>query len=180
METYEEEGEIIPDCVINYYTVGGNNQLVPFSVLPLVWSEDETPGNSDTHIFLCGTAVTGQKMYKKIIAWRPEISYALPMIYVLSKKKLWMQLQRPGRSFEDDIMSTLITVHCLHFLKWNLKADGSALWTHLHKDFSTYEVTPSKRHLLSHLPLIKEVAKRDKDLAKSEVCINRNMPCNRN
>ncbi|KAK1348690.1 hypothetical protein POM88_054937 [Heracleum sosnowskyi] len=169
METYEVEGEIISDCVINYSTVDDNNQPVSFSVLPLVWSEDETPGNSDTQIFLCGSEVTGQKMYNKIIAWRPEISSALPMIYVLSENKLWMQLQRPGRSFGDDIMSTLITVHCLHFLKWNLKADGSALWTHLHKAFSTYDVPHLKRHLSSHLPLIQEAVKRDKDLAKSEL-----------
>ncbi|KAK1348692.1 Protein ENHANCED DOWNY MILDEW 2 [Heracleum sosnowskyi] len=169
METYEEEEEILPDCVINYYTVDGNNQPVPFSVLPLVWSGDETPGNSDTQIFLCGSAVTGQKMYKKIIGWRPEISYVLPMIYVLSENKLWIDLRRPGRSFEDDYMSTLITVHCLHFLKWNLKADGSALWNHLQKAFSTYDIPHLKRHLSSHLPLIQEAVKRDKDLAKSEL-----------
>ncbi|KAK1348686.1 protein ENHANCED DOWNY MILDEW 2-like [Heracleum sosnowskyi] len=164
----DHEMVIIPDCVINYFTVDGNYQPVSFSVLPLVWSEDEAPGNSDTQILLCGTAVTGKKMCKKIIAWRPDISYALPMIYVLSKNKLWIQLQRPTRSFEDDIMSTLITVNCLHFLKWNLKADGSALWTHLHKAFSTYDVPHLKMHLSSHLPLIQEAVGRDKDLAKSE------------
>ncbi|XP_074365525.1 protein ENHANCED DOWNY MILDEW 2-like [Apium graveolens] len=169
MKAYEEEGEMIPDCVINYYTVDGDNQPVSFSVLPLLWSEDETPGNSEAQIFLCGTAVTGQKMYKKIIAWRPEISYALPVIYVLSQNKLWMQLRKPRRSFEDEIMSTLVTVHCLHFLKWNLKADGSALWTQLRKAFSAFEDAPSKSHLLSHLPLIQEAAERDKDLAKSEL-----------
>ncbi|KAK1378311.1 hypothetical protein POM88_025055 [Heracleum sosnowskyi] len=119
---------IIPDCVINYFTVDGNYQPVSFSGLPLVWSKDEAPGNSDIQIFLCGTAVTG-------------------------KKCMWMQLQRPTRSF-----------------KWNLKADGSALWTHLHKAFSS---TLEEAYLLSHLLQIQEVLKRDKDLAKSEGHVNR-------
>uniref|UniRef100_A0A162A7A8 PHD-type domain-containing protein n=1 Tax=Daucus carota subsp. sativus TaxID=79200 RepID=A0A162A7A8_DAUCS len=124
MRYYEEEGEIIPDCVINYQTVDENNQPVPFSVLPLLWSEDETPapGNSDTQILLCGTAVTGPKMYEKVIAWRPEISYALPMIYVLSKEnKVWMQLRKPRRSFEDCIMSTLLLPTLLLEIKLNFE-----------------------------------------------------------
>ncbi|XP_074365523.1 uncharacterized protein LOC141706641 [Apium graveolens] len=171
METYEGEGETIPDCVMDYYTVDGSNQYVPFSVLPLLWNEDETPGNSNKQIFLCGTAMTGQKMCTNIIAWRPEISYALPEIYVLTENKLWMQLERPRKSFEEDIMSTLVTVHCLHFLKRHLKADGSALWIRLHEAFSTFEVAPSKSHLQSHRHLIQEAAKRDKDLAESELLL---------
>ena len=37
---------------------------------------------------------------------------------------------------------------------------------------SSYEIEPSENDLLEHMPLIKEAAVRDKEIAKSEVCIS--------
>lgn len=203
MASSDDEDEVLPDCVTNYHFVDDKDQPISFSILPHKWSEDEIPDGSNMQIFLRGTAESGQTIYQSVIAWKSELSYVLPEIYVLSKKKTWIKLRRPRRSFEDTFKTILITVHCLHFLKRNPEANGSDLWAHLRKAFrsaylysymiycvylfyatyiltgllcSSYEVDPSESHLLCHMHLIKEAAMRDKDIAKSEVCDDGNSP----
>ncbi|KAA8524794.1 hypothetical protein F0562_011217 [Nyssa sinensis] len=181
MASSDEEGEIIPDCITNYHFVNFKGEPISFSTLPLQWqwSGDEIPEGFSAQIFLRGSADDGlQQIYKKVIAWKFELSYALPEIYLLSKDKTWMKLQKPRKSFEVTVKTILITVYCLHFVKKNQDASGDALWKHLLKAFSSYEVKPSENDLLDHLALINEAAIRDKDIAKSKylVCFLLEMP----
>ncbi|CAL5336353.1 unnamed protein product [Camellia sinensis] len=169
MASSDEEGEIIPDCITNYHLVDYTEEPISFSRLPLQWSEDEISDDLSIQLFLRGTADDGlQQIYKKVIAWKFELSYVLPEIYLLSKDKTWIKLLKPRKSFESTIKTILITIHCLHFMKTNQEASRNAVWNHLLKAFSSYEIEPSENDLLDHLPLINEAAIRDKEIAKSE------------
>ncbi|KAK2985429.1 hypothetical protein RJ640_006067 [Escallonia rubra] len=140
MASSDEEVEVLPDCVTDYHFVDEKGQPVSFSVLPLQWSNDETPEGLSTQAFLRGTADDGlQQIYKKVIAWKLELSYVLPEIYVLTKENWWIKLQRPRKSFQDTIKTILITIHCLHHVKKNPEVSRDALWNHMLKAFSCAE-----------------------------------------
>ncbi|XP_058210545.1 protein ENHANCED DOWNY MILDEW 2-like isoform X2 [Rhododendron vialii] len=169
MASSDEEGEILPDYVANYHLVDENEEPISFSSLPLCWSDNEIPDWLGTQIYLRGSADGGlQQIYKKVKAWKFELSYVLPEIYLLFKDKTWIKLQKPRKSFENTVKKILITVHFLHFLKRNPEETKNAVWNHLRKAFSSYDIEPSESDLLDHMPLINEVAARDKEIAKSE------------
>ncbi|KAK9284748.1 hypothetical protein L1049_023925 [Liquidambar formosana] len=169
MASSDEEGEIIPQCITNYYFVNSKEEPVPFTILPLQWSKDVIPEGLKEQIYFRGTVDNGlQEIYKQAIAWKFELSYVHPEILVLSKGKNWIKLQRPRKSFESIVKNALVTVHCLHLVKKNPEASGESLWNHLLKSFGSFEVKPSQNDLLDHIPLIGEAAKRDKDLEKSK------------
>ncbi|KAF7144770.1 hypothetical protein RHSIM_Rhsim04G0045900 [Rhododendron simsii] len=171
MASSDEEGEILPDYIANYHLVDENEEPISFSSLPLCWNENEIPDGLGTQIFLRGSADSGlQQIYKKVKAWKFELSYVLPEIYLLFKDKIWIKLQKPRKSYENTVKKILITVHFLHFLKRNPEETQNAVWNHLRKAFSSYDVEPSESDLLDHMPLIKEAAARDKEIAKSEYC----------
>ncbi|XP_049348518.1 protein ENHANCED DOWNY MILDEW 2-like isoform X1 [Solanum verrucosum] len=172
MASSDEEGEIVPNCITNYHFVDSNGGVASFSILPLQWGEDDILGALNSEIFLRGTADDGlQPIYKKVLAWRFELSYALPEIHVLSKDKIWIKLLKPRAGYVDTIRTVLITVHFLHFVKKNPDAVGGIVWNYIGKSlssFSAHEVLPSKDDLLEHMPTIKEAARRDKDLSNSK------------
>ncbi|XP_027127336.2 protein ENHANCED DOWNY MILDEW 2-like isoform X2 [Coffea arabica] len=169
MASSDEEGEIVPDSVTEYYFVDHIGELVSFSTLPLKWNDGEITEELCTKIYVCGTSDDGlQQIYKKVIAWKFDISYVMPEVYVLSKEKLWVKLYRPRKGYEETIKTILITIHFLHFVKKNPSGSQDALWNQILKTFSTFEILPSENDLLGHMPLINEAALRDKDLAKSE------------
>lgn len=169
MSSSDEEGEIVPDSAINYYFVDKNEEVVSFSVLPLQWKEGEMLQEPALPVYLCGTSDDGlQRIYKRVIAWKFELSFVLPEIYALSKDKLWIKLHRPRKSYEDSIKTILVAVHVLHFAKKNPKESGKTLWDYILKILSTYEVLPSENDLLDHVPLFNEAIQRDKDIANSK------------
>ncbi|KAK3005376.1 hypothetical protein RJ639_017287 [Escallonia herrerae] len=171
MASSDEEGEVLPDCVTDYHFVDEKGQPTSFSILPLRWNNDETLEGSGTQAFLRGIADNGlQQIYKKVIAWKLELSYVLPEIYVLTKENWWIKLQRPRKSFQDAIKTIMITIHCLHHVKKNPEVSRDALWNHMLKAFSSHEVEPSEDDLLDHMLLVKQAVLMDKDLAKSQVC----------
>ncbi|XP_027171698.1 protein ENHANCED DOWNY MILDEW 2-like [Coffea eugenioides] len=173
MASSDEEGEIVPDSVTEYYFVDHIGELVSFSTLPLKWNDGEITEELCTKIYVCGTSDDGlQQIYKKVIAWKFDISYVMPEVYVLSKEKLWVKLYRPRKGYEETIKTILITIHFLHFVKKNPSGSQDALWNQILKTFSTFEILPSENDLLGHMPLINEAALRDKDLAKSEIVID--------
>lgn len=136
MASSDEEGEILPDYVTNYHLVDNKEEPISFSTLPLCWSENEIPDGLSTQIFLRGSADSGlQPIYKKVMAWKFELLYVLPEIYLLLKDKTWIKLQKPRKSFENTVEKILITVHFLHFLKRNPEATKNAVWNHLLKAF---------------------------------------------
>ncbi|XP_060176109.1 protein ENHANCED DOWNY MILDEW 2-like isoform X1 [Lycium barbarum] len=169
MASSDEEGEIVADCISNYHFLDLNGGPVSFSILPLLWGEDDIFGALNEELVLRGTSDDGlQHIYKNVLAWRFELSYALPEIHVLSKDKIWIKLLKPRKSYRDTIRTILITVHFLHFVKKNPDTFGETVWNYIRKILSSYEVLPSKDDLLEHMPTIKEAARRDKDLSSSK------------
>ena len=134
MASSDEEGEVLPNCVRDYYFLDYKDEPISFSILPLQWSEDENPGGLKMMIYLMGSAHDGlQKIHKQVIAWKFELSNVEPEIFVLSKDKYWMELQRPRKSFQKIVRTILITVSWLHFVKNNPEASGKTPWDHLMK-----------------------------------------------
>ncbi|XP_040962213.1 protein ENHANCED DOWNY MILDEW 2 isoform X5 [Gossypium hirsutum] len=174
MSSSDEEGEFTPEIHVSEYVfVDQNGEPISFSVLPLQWNENEVIGNSKAEVFLEGVADDGRlKIYQQVVAWRFDLSYALPEILVFSKNKKWMTLQKPRKSFVSTIRTILITIHWMHFLKKNTETPAKSVWNHLQNVFSLYEFEPSEHDLLHHKLLIGEAMKRDKDLAKSKNVLN--------
>lgn len=134
MASSDDESEVGP--VSNYHFLDEKDEPVSFSVLPVQWDEDENATGNKMHIFLDGTADNGlQKIYKRVVGWRFDLTNANPEIYVLSKEKSWIKLQKPRKSFEKIIRTILITVHCLSYAKRNPEATGKSIWDHLSKVF---------------------------------------------
>jgi len=197
MASSDEEGEIIPDLVNGYWFENAKEDFVSLSSLTLLFSISEMECDLGEKVFLRGTTDDGlQKIYKQIIGWRFELPYEQPEISVLSKDKNWITLQRPRKCFESIIRTILVTIYCLHFLRWNPEASQISIWDKMKKTFrcefslvlctflichvpfnslilcmlcSTFDIIPSENDILSHLSLMREAVKRDKDLTKSKV-----------
>ncbi|KAG8387224.1 hypothetical protein BUALT_Bualt03G0231000 [Buddleja alternifolia] len=177
MASSDEEGEIVAELVTNYYFVDSRGEPIPFSSLPLEWNDNESVRYSERDLkstelaFMRG--IDGRReIYRQVIAWKFELSYVLPEIYVLveGKYETWIKLQRPRKSYENTVRTVLISVHCLHFMKKNSQEESAeALWKHIRRAFSTYEVPPSESDLVDHMQWIKETVLRDKDIAKSKI-----------
>ncbi|KAI3828078.1 hypothetical protein L1987_02175 [Smallanthus sonchifolius] len=110
-----------------------------------------------------------QSVYKEVIGWKMELSYAVPEVYMISKGKTWIKLQIPRKSYVDIVKSVLIVICCLHFAKRNIHATRNDFLRHLLKILSSYELVERPENSLSaHLPLIQSAVAKDKDLAKSK------------
>ncbi|XP_040988646.1 protein ENHANCED DOWNY MILDEW 2-like isoform X2 [Juglans microcarpa x Juglans regia] len=169
MASSDDEADVLPQWVSNYYFEDDEDEPISFSVLPIQWKEGDIQDCVKEQIFLHGVTDNGlQKIYKHVVAWRFDLSNMNPEISVLSKENNWIKLQKPRKSFEDIIRTIMVTVRCLHFLKKNPEASGKSLWDHLSKVFSLYEVRPSQNDLVDHMPLISEAVNRDETLAKSK------------
>lgn len=136
----DEEGEIVPDCVTNYYLVDSKENPISISSLPLRWddNEQEEHGESTESAFLRGAVEGGcGLLYTKVIAWKFVLSYVLPEIYVLhdSKYETWIKLHKPRKSYECTVRTALIAVHCLHFMKISEEISREDLWKHMGKTF---------------------------------------------
>ncbi|CAI9288517.1 unnamed protein product [Lactuca saligna] len=171
MVSSDDEEETVADTISEYYFCDGDDEPLSFSVLPLQWSESESESSSPTTgIFLRGTADNGlQKLYKAVKAWKYDLSKSNPEISVLSKDNHWIKLQKPRKSFENEIKTILITVHCLSYLKRKPEASAKSLWDHLSKVFSLHDVRPSENDLRGHKSFIRDAVDRDETLAKSKV-----------
>ncbi|XP_052108372.1 protein ENHANCED DOWNY MILDEW 2 isoform X2 [Arachis duranensis] len=175
MASSDEEGEIIPSVVNDYWFENENDGFAPLSSLTLLWStSDEISCSSGTKVYLRGTADDGlQKVHKQIIGWRFELSNEQqPEISVLLKDKNRITLQRPRKCFESAFRTVLVTVSWLHAVKWNPEKTGVSIWNKIMKAFSSFDVMPSENDLINHMSMIREAAKRDADFAKSKYLLN--------
>ncbi|XP_020240370.1 protein ENHANCED DOWNY MILDEW 2 isoform X2 [Cajanus cajan] len=174
MASSDEEGEIVPDLVDSYWFENEKEELVSLSSLTVLWSISEIECDLEKKVFLRGTTDDGlQKIHKQIIGWRFELSHQQqPEILALSKDKHWITLQRPRKCFESTIRTILVTVYCLHFVKWNPEESKISIWNKMQKDFSSFDVVPSENDILSYVTLIREAAKRHKDLTKSKYLLD--------
>ncbi|XP_028758260.1 protein ENHANCED DOWNY MILDEW 2 isoform X2 [Neltuma alba] len=169
MASSDEEGEIVPQCVTNYYFIDDKYQPVSLSILPLLMSMDEIKCDLATTVYLRGTAYDDhQEIFKQVIAWKFELSSVQPEISILSKDKAWITLQRPSKSYESIIRTVLVTVYWLHFVRRNPEEPRMSVWKYLQEVFSSSDVKPSVDDIQNHVSLIREAAEWDKDFAKSE------------
>ncbi|KAI3702614.1 hypothetical protein L6452_28361 [Arctium lappa] len=176
MASSDEEGEIIPNSLTTYQFLNHTNTPISFSILPLLhFSDHHHPlnltGNSPSPpVYLLGTSDEGlQSVHKQVIGWKLQLSYVIPQVYVLSKGKTWILIRKPKRSYEDVVKNVLVVIHCLHFLKRNLGANGGGILSYLMKILSSYDlVGPLEQYLYGHVSLIRNVVANDEDLAKSK------------
>ncbi|KAH9606626.1 hypothetical protein KSS87_013062, partial [Heliosperma pusillum] len=169
MSSSDEEGEIFPERVTNYEFLNRAEEHVSLACLPLLSKKDAVADNGKTEVFLSCVCDEGlRKIYKEVVGWRYEISYVRPEISVLCKGRCWTKLLMPKRLYEVVHRSILITIHCLHFIKHNPEAAEEYMWSHLSKVFSNYEITPSIKDCMNHIPLIRDAADNDQILKNSE------------
>lgn len=136
MASSEEEGEIIPGCINNYYFINDKSEPVSLSILPLLWRTDEIKCHLETKVYLRGASSDGlQEIYKQIIAWKFDLSYAQPIISVLSRDKNWITLERPRKNFESTIRTLLVTIYFLFFVRRNPWEFRMSVWKHIVKVF---------------------------------------------
>ncbi|XP_058743355.1 protein ENHANCED DOWNY MILDEW 2-like isoform X2 [Vicia villosa] len=173
MASSDEEGEILPDSVDDYWFENDKAEFVSLFSLTLLWSVDEVNCDSETKVFLHGTSDNGiQKIHKQITGWRFELSCEQPEISVLLREKYWIALLKPKKCFENTIRSVLVTVSWLHFVKWNPEESRMFIWDKVLKEFSSFDIAPSEDDVLSHMTLITEAANRDTELTKSKYLLN--------
>ncbi|XP_074285120.1 protein ENHANCED DOWNY MILDEW 2-like [Silene latifolia] len=169
MSSSDEEGEIFPECVTDYAFVNRAEEHVSLACLPLLLRKDEVVDNGTTQVFLSCVCDEGlRKIYKEVLGWRYEISYARPEISVLCKGSGWTKLLMPKRLYEAVLRSVLVTVHCLHFVKHNPEAAEEYMWSQLSKVFSSYEVAPFENDCINHISLIRDAADSDPILKDSK------------
>ncbi|KAL2322732.1 hypothetical protein Fmac_027111 [Flemingia macrophylla] len=174
MASSDEEGEAPPLSAVNYHFQDDDQEPVSFSELPIQWRESESPVGKKMQVFLDGYVDNGlKKFFTQVVAWRFDLSYVRPELSVLSKDGKWIKLERPRKSYEDIIRTILITIHFLSYVKKYPDTSAKSLWDNLskNKEFRSYEVMPSQKDLLNHIPLIGEAAKRDDVLAKSKLLL---------
>ncbi|KAL6570811.1 hypothetical protein OROGR_000361 [Orobanche gracilis] len=171
MASSDDEGEMVPSNVSDYEFISGDNEPISFATLPVEWNKGEMHQRKQEQeqTFLSGKTDNGlRKIYKQIIAWKFDLSLDKPEISVLSVEGYWIKLLKPRKPFEDIIRTVVITVHFLHYVKWNPQRSQEALWGHLYKSFSNFERKPSEDDLGDHFWLINEAVKRDEVLANSK------------
>lgn len=135
MASSDDEGESQPLSVANYYFEDDKDVPVCFSVLPIVWSESESPVSKKVQVFLRGFADNGlQKIFMQVVAWRFDLSYVRPEISVLSKDGRWIKLEKPRKSYEETIRSILITIHFMGYVKRNPDSSAKSAWDSLSKN----------------------------------------------
>ncbi|KAJ6754103.1 PHD FINGER-CONTAINING PROTEIN [Salix purpurea] len=174
MASSDEEADTLPESVSTYHFANDKDEPISFSLLPIRWRESKNLDDEKNHmIFLKGSVDNGLRtIYKQVIAWKFDLSNKTPQISVLTKEKCWMELGKPRKSYEIIIRTVLITVHCLHFARWNPEASGKSVWDYLSKTFSLYEHRPSQNDLVDHLDLIGEAVQKENSLAKCKFLLN--------
>ncbi|KAH9305009.1 hypothetical protein KI387_009413, partial [Taxus chinensis] len=167
----EDEGEVQPTVVENYYFTDENQEPVSITVLPYNMDGYENDkGGLKKRVFLEGTADGGlQKVYKQAIAWNLNLRQQKPVVCAMIKGGVWIQLRKPRKIYEEIIRSLLVSCHFLHFARRNPKASENAYWKHLWKVFRTSDYKPAKTALREHSSLIKSICQRDKKLEKAYV-----------
>ncbi|KAL0353696.1 UNVERIFIED_CONTAM: protein ENHANCED DOWNY MILDEW 2 [Sesamum angustifolium] len=171
MASSDDEGETVANNVSDYEFISGDDDSVPFTELSVEWNKGETHDGKPQQIFLCGKTDNGlRKIYKQVISWKFVLLREKPEISVLSIEGSWIKLLKPRKAYHEIIRTILITLHFLHFVKWNPQRPQKALWDHLNKTFSMFERRPSKDDLVDHKRLINEAVKRDEALANSKCC----------
>ncbi|CAH2044836.1 unnamed protein product [Thlaspi arvense] len=166
MDWSDEEGEILPDFVDEYYFVDERDIPIEFCVLPLKWDDGDSADISGLPVFLRGGTDCADYSFCKLSeAWKFDLSEEHPKIEVLLHGMHWITLRKPAKSYESLVRTTLATLECLHFVKRNPEASSDDVWNSLHK---VDGIQPSENDLTDHVSLLCQAMKRDYDLTKSK------------
>lgn len=132
----EVEQQLVSDYYFEHEGEGKQKEIISFSALPIQWNENERTGGCKELIYLRGAADCGlQKIFKPVIAWKFDLINVIPEIFVLSKEKSWIKLQKPRKCYEEIYRTILITVHCLSYAKRNPEATAKSIWDFLSRFF---------------------------------------------
>lgn len=169
-DSSEDEAEVIPKVVENFYFTDENQEPISFTVLPNDMDGDKKKDGLKKEVFLEGTADGGlQKVYKQAVAWKLNLEEQKPVIYAMIKERTWIQLQKPRKSYEELIWSFLVSAHFLHFARRNPEASEKAYWEHIRKSISTSDEKPAESDLLEHSSMIESMYQRDEKLKNADV-----------
>ncbi|PKU65354.1 hypothetical protein MA16_Dca024422 [Dendrobium catenatum] len=169
MASSDDEEVVVPQSVTNYHFVDKDGVPISFSTLPII-IDDEKAEDPKHLVSVRGTMDGGlQSVFKDVVAWKLRLDGDGPEISVLSKDNKWIKLEKPKKSYEECIRTTLITIHLLHFSKNNPEASVKSFWEHLRQALSLLDDRPSQDDFKDHMQLIKLFLERDETLAKSQI-----------
>ncbi|KAK6151972.1 hypothetical protein DH2020_014607 [Rehmannia glutinosa] len=157
MASSDDEAEMVPENVSDHDFAFGDKEPVSFANLPVEWNKGDPHGGKLEEIFLSGKTDNGlRQIYMQVVAWKFDLPCEKPDISVLSQKGHWIKLLKPRKSFEYMIRTIQITVHFLHFAKWNPQRSEKALWDYLNKSFRL--IWNLLRYLVSLFTLLKHLS----------------------
>lgn len=135
MASSDDEGETVQNNVSDYKFIdSADEELISFANLPVDWSKGETRDGKQQQIYLSGKADNGlRSIYVQVTAWKFFLPKEKPEISVLSVQGNWIKLLKPWKPFNDIIRTVLVTLHALHFAKWNPQRTQRALWDTLNR-----------------------------------------------
>ncbi|KAG9132177.1 hypothetical protein Leryth_022232 [Lithospermum erythrorhizon] len=169
MASSDDEGTEVMHDVSEYHFVDDKDEPASIAELPIVWGNNEVPLEEVREIFLRGyTDNRRLSVYRKVKAWRFDISLPRPEISVLSSENEWIKLLQARKSYLEFIRTVIITVHFLHLLKKKPDISSKALWDKLSKRFS-FEEQPCENDLVEHISLIRVTVQLDANLKDSNV-----------
>lgn len=137
MASSDDEGDVAPSNVSDYkFTTGAQDESISFAKLPVDWSEGDTHDGNQVQIYLSGKTDNGlRKIYVQVTAWKFDLPKEKPEISVLTAQGNWIKLLKPWKPYNDVIRTVLVTLHGLHFAKWNPQQSQKAFWDYLNKTF---------------------------------------------
>ncbi|XP_020593200.1 protein ENHANCED DOWNY MILDEW 2 [Phalaenopsis equestris] len=171
MASSDDEEVVVTQSITNYHFVDKDGVPISFSTLPIIM-DDEKAKDPIHEVSVRGTMDGGlQSVFKDVVAWRLRLEGDGPEIFVLSKDTKWIKLEKPKKSYEESIRTTLITIHLLHFSKNNPEASVKSFWEHLRQALNSFDDRPSEDEFEKNIQLIKLFMERDEGLAKSQILL---------
>lgn len=173
MASSDDEGVAIPQSVTNYHFVDKDGEPISFSTLPIIFDDVEKVEAPSHQVSIRGTMDGGlQSVFKDVVAWKLRLDGDAPEVSVLSKDNLWIKIEKPKKSYEECIRTTLVTLHLLHFAKTNPEASLKSFWEHLRQALSLLDDKQSQDNFREHIEVIKFFLDRDAILAKSQILLS--------
>ncbi|KAK8970635.1 hypothetical protein KSP40_PGU006774 [Platanthera guangdongensis] len=173
MASSDDEGVAVPQLVTNYHFVDKDGEPISFSTLPIIFDDVEKAEAPGHQVSIRGTMDGGlQSVFKDVVAWKLRLDGDGPKVSVLSKDDMWINIEKPKKSYEESIRTTLVTLHLLHFAKKNPEASLKSFWEHLRQALSSLDDKQSQDNLMDHIQVIKFFLERDEILAKSQILLS--------